>query len=66
MKLAKVAEEPENPTDKPSTEEPVQGGNNSEEEIENPQTGDNLFAYIVTGVIAIVALGVVLKIKKFN
>ena len=66
VKLAKVAEEPENPTDKPSTEEPVQGGNNSEEEIENPQTGDNLFAYIVTGVIAIVALGVVLKIKKFN
>ncbi len=66
VKLAKVAEKPENPTDKPSTEEPVQGGNNSEEEIENPQTGDNLFAYIVTGVIAIVALGVVLKIKKFN
>lgn len=66
VKLAKVAEEPENPTDKPSTEESVQGGNNSEEEIENPQTGDNLFAYIVTGVIAIVALGVVLKIKKFN
>lgn len=66
VKLAKVAEEPEDPTDKPSTEDPVQGGNNSEEEIENPQTGDNLFAYITTGVVAIVALGVVIKVKKFN
>ena len=52
--------------EKPNTEEPAQGGDNTEEEIENPKTGDNLFVYIATGVVAIVALGVVLKIKKFN
>ena len=66
VKLAKVADVPEEPTDKPGTDDPTQGGNNTEEEIENPQTGDNLFVYIATGVVAIVALGVVLKIKKFN
>ena len=65
VKLAKVADVPGEPTDKPGTDEPTQGGNNTEE-IENPQTGDNLFVYIATGVVAIVALGVVLKIKKFN
>ena len=66
VKLAKVADVPGEPTDKPGTDDPTQGGNNTEEEIENPQTGDNLFVYIATGVVAIVALGVVLKIKKFN
>ena len=66
VKLAKVADVSGEPTDKPGTDDPTQGGNNTEEEIENPQTGDNLFVYIATGVVAIVALGVVLKIKKFN
>ena len=66
VKLAKVADVPGEPTDKPGTDDPTQGGNNTEEEIENPQTGDNLYVYIATGVVAIVALGVVLKIKKFN
>lgn len=66
VKLVKVADVSGEPTDKPGTDDPTQGGNNTEEEIENPQTGDNLFVYIATGVVAIVALGVVLKIKKFN
>lgn len=66
VKLSDNAEEPGNTTEKPSTEDPAKDGNNTEEEIENPQTGDNLFVYIVAGVIAIVGLGAVIKAKKSN
>ena len=54
------------PTDKPNTNEneQIEYEDKTQETIENPQTGDNLFVYIATGIVAIVALGIV--IKKFN
>ncbi len=57
--------EPETPTDpseEPTTNE-VTDETNTEENIENPQTGDNLIAYIATAVAAIAVLGVVIKKK---
>ena len=57
--------EPETPTDpseEPTTNE-VTDETNNEENIENPQTGDNLIAYIATAVAAIAVLGVVIKKK---
>ena len=57
--------EPETPTDpseEPTTNE-VTNETNTEENIENPQTGDNLIAYIATAVAAIAVLGVVIKKK---
>lgn len=57
--------EPETPTDpseEPTTNE-VTDETNNEENIENPQTGDNLISYIATAVAAIAVLGVVIKKK---
>lgn len=59
-------EEPTEPTE-PSEEEPTTNEVTDEpkvdEEIENPQTGDNLIAYVTIAVAAIAVLGVVIKKK---
>ena len=55
-------ETPTEPSDEPTTNE-VTNETNTEENIENPQTGDNLIAYIATAVAAIAVLGVVIKKK---
>ena len=69
VKLSDDAKEPvEEPTEKP-TEEPTNEVENTvvpgdSEEIENPQTGDNLFVYITIALVAVVALGVIIKIRN--
>lgn len=61
VKLSEIAEEPsEEPTNE--VENTVVPGDS--EEIENPQTGDNLFVYVATALVAVVALGAIIKIRK--
>lgn len=61
VKLSEKAEEPgEEPTNE--VENTVVPGDS--EEIENPKTGDNLFVYVATALVAVVALGAIIKIRR--
>ena len=60
----KVSEKAEEPTEEPTNEVENTVVTGDSEEIENPKTGDNLFVYVATALVAVVALGAIIKIRR--
>ena len=62
--FVKLSEEVEEPTEEPTNEVENTVVPGDTEEIENPKTGDNLFVYVATALVAVVALGAIIKIRN--
>ena len=62
--FVKLSEEAEEPTEEPTNEVENTVVSGDTEEKKKKKTGDNLFVYVATALVAVVALGAIIKIRN--